>query len=262
MHRAGIDQRVKITALAAKVIGQRRGVAQDIGHQLQQARPRLKQAENIYRAWHGFDHIVETGDSAIAVRRLRHRGHDRRQDSLERIARRCASDRADLAAAPPFQSLHHACRISIAQIGQLLLKRQAFIRHARAFAPICIDHAVVDRRDLSGDRLDCRNQCIGIGQSMQPRHGICGVAVGRNLVRLAVAMHLQAMFDRTQIVIRRCQGLCLLRCDWPSRRQCRKRLSRIRHAQARIAAAVNQLMRLRKKFTFPDPAMAALQVKA
>ena len=166
MHRAGVDQCIKIAALPAQIIGQGWCVAQDITHQLQQAGPGLQQAEDVDRTWHRFNHIVEAGNGTVGIRRLCQRRHDGGQDRLKRIARRCAADCADLATAPAGQSLHHGRGVGIAQIGQLLLKRQAFVRHARPIAAACIDHAVIDCRNLRGDRLNRSNQRIGIVQAM------------------------------------------------------------------------------------------------
>ena len=166
---------------------------------MQQAGACLQQAEDVDCAGHRLNHIVETRDGAVRIRCLRQCRHDRGQHRFKRVARRFAPDRADLTAAPAGQTLHHGGWVNIAQIGQLLLKRQAFVRHARPFAAACVHHPVIDRRDLRRDWLNGGNQRVGIGQTMQPRHGIGGIAVGGYLMRLPVTVHLQAVFECPQI---------------------------------------------------------------
>ena len=261
MHRARVNQRVQITALSAKIVGQRRRVAQNVGDQMQQPGPRLQQAEDVDGTGYRLDHIFEPRDGTVRIGGQRQCFHDRGQDGFKCVTRRCAADRANLAAAPPGHALHDGGGVGIAQIGQLFFKRQAFVGHARPFAAACVHHPVINRRDLRGDRADRINQRVGVRQPMQARDGIGGFAVLRYLVRLPVAVHLQTMFKCPQLFIGGGQRLRLLRANRASRRQPRQRLACVGHAQHRIASAMDQLMRLREKFTFADPAMATLQVE-
>ena len=203
IHGAGVDQRVEIAALPPEVIGQRGGIAQDIGHQLQQSGPRLQQAEHVDRARHRLDHIVEAGNRAVGIGGVGNRLQQGRQHSLERIARRRAADRADIAAAPAGHALHHRRRIGITKIGELFLQRQAVFGHARPLAAAGVHHPVVDRGHRCRDGPDDLDQGVGIGQPVQPRDGIGGVAIVGDAVCLPVAVHLQAMFDGPQLFIGR-----------------------------------------------------------
>ena len=170
---------------------------------MQQPGPRLQQAEDVDGAGYRLDHIFEPCDGTVGIWGQRQCFHDRGQDGFKCVTRRCAADRANFAAAPPGHTLHDGGGVGIAKVSQLLLKRQAFVGHARPFAAACVHHPVVNRRDLFSDRADCINQRIGVRQPMQARDGIGGFAVLRYLVRLPVAVHLQTMFKCPQLFIGR-----------------------------------------------------------
>ena len=97
---------------------------------------------------------------------------------------------------------------------------------------------------------------------MQPRHAVKFGCILGQAVRLPVIDHLQPVLDGAQQFVGRGQDLRIIGTYPLTRRQRCQGRSGVGHAQAGIAAAVDQLMRLREKFAFANAASSALQIIA
>ena len=113
--------------------------------------------------------------------------------------------------------------------------------------------------DVGGLRILGEERCC-VGQAHRPGQGPLGAGVARELVRLQVANHLQAMLEASQEPVRVGQDVRVGAPDEALIGQCLERAERVRLAEAFVAAAVDQLEELHGELDVADAAAAALQL--
>ena len=258
IERSRVDQPVDQLGPSREILGKRLGMAEDQAEQPRERWPCLEQPEEIDRARQSREHPVEPHDRALRIGRATERRDQTGQHRLERRARRRAAQRGVAAATPLLDSLRRKLGLDKARFGQLRIEPIPLERQRIALFGV---ERVIAARRRGHRRAKQIEQRAGIGNTVQLRDAIERLS-GRELMRLAVLDHLDAVFDRAKQRIRVAQRHRLVRIDPARRSKRRQRTARIGDAQRGIAAAVDQLVDLREKFDLADATAPALEIVA
>ena len=252
-----VDQRVDQRRAQRKIVGQRWRQRDDREELVEQRGPRLQQAEQVDPARHGVQQPFEAHQRTVRLGRLGKTFQQPRQKPAKGGLRVGAAQ-------GPVTSVEPASD----PVCQVILGGKRAVPHHfahRAFA----GRLVLARRQQPIESLgrgrhvgfEVRKKACPVGKAVQMRKPLQRIA-RRDRVGLPVLQHLDAVLGHAQACIGGGELACrLLRNDvGPGQRE--QRCACIAAPQARIAAAVDQLVGLREELDLADAAAPALEIEA
>ncbi len=260
----GIEQR----RAAAQVLGQRRRPAHDLGQQVEQPRVGVEHREELDPGGQAGEELVELAQGEVGLRRLAQRPQQRRHELGQQLAAARRAGRPVPAVVPGAHEVEDL--LALAEAERLEGRQGARLGLAAG------EHQVAGGRE----RRRLLEQLGVVGLHRAERSEQRGAEGGRPVVaqesgdaresRLVVGQamgllivdHLQPVLEPAQEAVGGAQFLRRSGVDVPGLGQRAQRLRRPGAAQARLAAAPDQLLGLRKELDLADAAAPQLDVVA
>ena len=260
VERALADQDIEQFGPPPQFVGER-GREHEDAHQLVEQRGALEQQiEQVQRGRRGGEHPLPTVDRLVGLGRRGEPFEQRRQQCVERGARRLGAERADAPVGPSPDALREAVRIAEAELAQPHREAVAHRGDRVDLRGVVGDQGIVPRGHRAADLRQLGNERRAIRQPVEPRDRVERRPGGQGM-GLLVLDHLQAVLDHPQPVIGLAQHARVVGRDDPRRRQRIERGARAAHPQRGIAPAVDQLVRLGEEFDLADAPAPQLDVE-
>ncbi len=229
------------------------------GQQRRELRIGRDQGEQAKTARHVRQQVVEP-PNGVSRRRQRSETIDEKGQRLFELPLRSIATKCRVAALSPlhdqFREFSRRRSLSGPQPGQQLLSAW----DGRPLRPL--RKLIIGRCGALNVRTQRRFDLRIASLAGQCRKGSAVFLTGRDLVRLRIFAHLQAMFRVSQQFITPRQVRRERLRDMSSPCKCGQGGAGIGDAEVGISTAENQLLHLGEKLDFPDAAASALQIKA